>query len=80
MTSSGSLQWRRSRVGNGGRGCGLQLEKNAARSALQPPLKGKNSRVDEEYQLTRPVLASSQDPIVGNQQKSSSFWECIFEH
>ena len=31
-------------------------------------------------QVTRSVLAISQDPIVGNQQKDSTFWNRIHEH
>jgi hypothetical protein len=42
--------------------------------------KGKNFVHEEERQLTRSVLTISQDPIVGNQQRGSSFWERIFEH
>ena len=72
-TLSGSLQRGRGRVGRGRHSCQSQHQVNAARSAARPLLKGKNFRVDEECQLTRSVLAILQDPIVGNQQKSSSF-------
>ena len=36
-----------------------------------PSKKGKNLSLDEERQLTRSVLAVSQDPIAGNQQNVS---------
>ena len=42
--------------------------------------KGQNYVREEERQLTRSVLAISQDPIVGNQQRATSFWERIGEH
>ena len=44
------------------------------------PAKGKNFGPEEERQLTRSVLAISQDPICGNQQKGNAFWERIFLH
>ena len=44
------------------------------------PVKGKNFVPEEERQLTRSVLAISQDPICGNQQKGNAFWERIFLH
>ena len=44
------------------------------------PTKGKNFVPEEERQLTRSVLAISQDPICGNQQKGNAFWERIFLH
>jgi hypothetical protein len=43
-------------------------------------VKGKNWVADEERQLARSVLAVSQDPIVGNQQKAGMFWGRIFVH
>jgi hypothetical protein len=39
--------------------------------------KGKNFTVEEDKQLCRSFLSISQDPIVGNGQKSSSFWEHV---
>lgn len=39
--------------------------------------KGKNFTVEEDKQLCRSFLSISQDPIVGNGQKSSSFWERV---
>jgi hypothetical protein len=42
--------------------------------------KGRNFFDEEERQLTRSVLAISQDPICGNQQKSNAFWDRIFVH
>jgi hypothetical protein len=44
------------------------------------PTKGKNFVLEEERQLTRSVLAISQDPICGNQQKGNAYWERIFLH
>jgi hypothetical protein len=44
------------------------------------PSKGKNFVLEEERQLTRSVLAISQDPICGNQQKGNAFWERIYLH
>ena len=44
------------------------------------PAKGKNFVPEEERQLTRSVLAISQDPICGNQQKGNAFWERIYLH
>jgi hypothetical protein len=42
--------------------------------------KGRNFIPEEERKLTRSVLAISQDPIRGNQQKSGAFWERIGLH
>ncbi|KAG0504682.1 hypothetical protein M758_N026500 [Ceratodon purpureus] len=42
--------------------------------------KGKNFVPEEERQLTRSILAISQDPISGNQQKGNAFWERIYTH
>jgi hypothetical protein len=42
--------------------------------------KGRNFVDEEERQLTRSVLAISQDRICGNQQKSNAFWDYIFVH
>jgi hypothetical protein len=50
-----------------------------SRIAARPATKGKNLQAEEEVQLTRNVLAISQDPIIRNQQKSSAFWDRIFE-
>ena len=44
------------------------------------PAKGKKFVPEEERQLTRSVLAISQDPIYGNQQKGNAFWERFFLH
>jgi hypothetical protein len=44
------------------------------------PTKDKNFIPEEERQLTRSVMAISQDPIVGNQQHKGAFWERIAEH
>ena len=66
-----SFGHRGGRTGCQGRGRG---------AAATKPGKGKNFVPDEERQLARSVLAISQDPIVGNQQKSSAFWERIYEH
>jgi hypothetical protein len=44
------------------------------------PAKGKKFVPEEERQLTRSVLAISQDPICGNQQKGNAFWERIYLH
>ncbi len=43
-------------------------------------MKGINFVPEEERQLTRSVLAISQDPICGNQQKGNAFWERITVH
>jgi hypothetical protein len=42
--------------------------------------KGKNFVANEEIQLARSVLAISQDPICGNQQRAGAFWERVFLH
>jgi hypothetical protein len=44
------------------------------------PAKGKKFVPEEERQLTRSVLAISQDPICGNQQKGNALWERIYLH
>jgi hypothetical protein len=59
--------------GGGSEGC----EGSAAARATT---NRKNFVPNEERQLTRSVLVISQDPICGNQQKSSAFWERIFLH
>jgi hypothetical protein len=66
--------------GRSGRTCRQQGASFAARSAARPAIKGKNFQAKEEIQLTRSVLAISQDPITRNQQRSSTFWDRIFEH
>jgi hypothetical protein len=53
--------------GRRGRAGGQRRASFTARSAGRPTSKGKNFQVEEEVQLTRSVLAISQDPIVGNQ-------------
>jgi hypothetical protein len=66
-----------------GRGTGARGRRGASfasRSAARPATKGKNFQAEEEVQLTKSVLAISQDPIIGNQQKNSAFWNRIFEH
>jgi hypothetical protein len=50
------------------------------RSVGHPTSKGKNFQAEEEIQLTCSLLVISQDPIVGNQQKGSAFWDRIHEH
>jgi hypothetical protein len=42
--------------------------------------KGRNFSPDEERQLCRSCLHISQDPITGNGQRSSAFWERILKH
>jgi hypothetical protein len=42
--------------------------------------KGKNFSPDEERQLCRSCLHISQDPIIGNGQHSTAFWERILKH
>ena len=56
-----SLGHRGGRTRGQGRDCGATTAKST---------KGKNFVPDEERQLARSVLAISQDPIVGNQQKT----------
>jgi hypothetical protein len=66
--------------GRGGRAGGQRGASFTARSVGRPTSKGKNFQAEEEVQLTCSVLAISQDPIVGNQQKGSAFWDRIHEH
>jgi hypothetical protein len=66
--------------GRGGRAGGQRGASFTPRSAGRPTSKGKNFQTEEEVRLTHSVLAISQDPIVGNQQKSSAFWDRIHEH
>jgi hypothetical protein len=66
--------------GRSGRACGRRGASFAARSAARPTIKGKNFQTEKEIQLTRSVLAISQDPVTDNQQRSSAFWNRIFEH
>ena len=54
-----SLQHGRDCARRGKHGWASEQQVNVARRAAQPPLKGKNFRVDEECQLTRSVLAIS---------------------
>jgi hypothetical protein len=42
--------------------------------------KGRNFSPDEERQLCRSCLHVSQDPICGNGQRSTAFWERILKH
>ena len=58
-----------------GRGRPAALDSPSARGC-----KGQNYVPEEEQQLTVSVLAISQDSIVGNQQRATSFWECIGQH
>jgi hypothetical protein len=44
------------------------------------PRKGKNFSSDEERSLCRSFLAVSQDPICGNGQRNSAFWDRITAH
>jgi hypothetical protein len=54
--------------------------RNGRSAAPNSTPKGRNFFAEEERQLTRSVLAISQDPITGNQQKSNAFWQRIYEH
>jgi hypothetical protein len=62
-----------------GRGLGESVGVASGRAPLLGT-KEKNFQPEEERQLTRSVLAISQDPITGNQQKSGAFWNRIHEH
>ncbi|KAG0574448.1 hypothetical protein KC19_VG262800 [Ceratodon purpureus] len=55
-------------------------EQQAAEVPVTKNTKGKKFAAEEERQLCRSVIAISQDPIVGNQQKSNAFWDRIFVH
>ena len=55
-------------------------EEGCASLGMEKAVKGKNFVKEEERQLTKSVLHVTQDPIVGNGQKGSSFWERISVH
>ena len=42
--------------------------------------KGRNFSADEERSLCRSFLVVSHDPIVGNGQRNSAFWDHITAH
>ena len=64
-----------------GAGAGRRRQgQQAAEVPVSKNTKGKNFVADEERQLCRSVIAISQDPIAGNQQKSNAFWDRIFVH
>ena len=70
-------------LGNGFGRCSDEVVRGRGRGrgvGAVRPVKGKNFVPEEERQLTRSVLAISQDPICGNQQKGNAFWERIFLH
>jgi hypothetical protein len=46
----------------------------------QKGLRGPNFQSEEDEQLTKSWLHVSQDPIIGSNQKSGSFWERVSEH
>lgn len=48
--------------------------------AARPGTKGKNFVREQEEQLARSVLHVTFDPITGNQQRGSAFWERISVH
>jgi hypothetical protein len=59
-----------------GAGAGRRRQgQQAAEVHVSKNTKGKNFVPDEERQLCRSVIAISQDPIAGNQQKSNAFWD-----
>jgi hypothetical protein len=58
--------------------CAIQGGARSAPNSQQP--KERNFVPEEERQLTRSVLAISQDLIIGNQHKKDCFWERIFLH
>jgi hypothetical protein len=60
--------------------CRRRQGQQAAEVHVSKNTKGKNFVPDEERQLCRSVIAISQDPIAGNQQKSNAFWDRIFVH
>jgi hypothetical protein len=66
--------------GQRGRGRSRERGRLGLREGGRGLTKGKNFIAEEEHQLTRSVMAVSQDPIVGNQQQKGAFWECIVEH
>jgi hypothetical protein len=42
--------------------------------------KRKNFSIDKEQQLSKSFLYISHDPIIGNGQRSTAFWERILKH
>lgn len=65
---------------SGGVDVWVRGEEFGASVGTEKVAKGKNFVKEEERQLTRSVLHVTQDPIVGNGQKGSSFWERISVH
>lgn len=65
---------------SGGEEVWVRGEEGGASVGREKVAKGKNFVKEEERQLTRSVLHVTQDPIVGNGQKGSSFWERISVH
>ena len=51
-----------------------------AQCTVRKPRKGKNFNADEERSLCTSFLAVSQDPICGNGQRNSAFWDRITAH
>ena len=47
---------------------------------MEKTKKGKNFSAEEERLLCHSFLHVSQDPIAGNGQCSTAFWECITKH
>jgi hypothetical protein len=63
-----------------GRGHGRGRGRLGLHEGGRASTKGKNFIPEEERQLTRSIMAVSQDLIVSNQQHKGAFWECIAKH